>query len=157
VPDTIEAVLLARMDRLGDDAKAVLNAASVLGRDVPLRELEALVLEIPTWRQHLRELQGLEYLHELGDRTHEGYRFKHALTQEVAYSSLPVPECQALHARVVEAIEQQYSAQLEQHTERLAHHAARGGLWSKAVGYLRQAGLRAARRAANHEATVWTR
>ena len=154
VPESIEAVLLARIDRLTDEAKAVLQAASVLGRDIPLPVLEAVIPQIPAWREHLRELQGLEYVHELSHRAHEQYRFKHALTQEVAYSSLLPAQRHTLHAGIVAAVEEQYADRLEDQTERLAHHAVRGRLWGKAVGYLRQAGLRAVRRAANHEATA---
>ena len=64
VPESVEAVLLARIDRLPDEAKGVLQAASVLGRDVPVGLLEAITAEVTTPRERLRELQQLEYLHD---------------------------------------------------------------------------------------------
>ncbi len=154
VPESIEAVLLARIDRLPDDAKGVLQAASVLGRDVPVRLLEAITPEIATPTERLRELQQLEYLHDRSDGAQQLYRFKHALTQEVAYSSLLAEHRRGLHARVVGAIEVQYADRLGEQTEKLAHHAVRGQLWERAAPYLRQAGLKAADRSANHEAVA---
>jgi len=153
VPESIEAVLLARIDRLPDDSKSVLQAASVLGRDVPVRLLEAITPEIAGPVAQLRELQQLEYLHDRSGGTEQVYRFKHALTQEVAYTSLLSEHRRGLHARIVGAIEAQYADRLGEQTERLAHHAVRGQLWSKAVGYLRQAGLKAAG-SANREAVA---
>jgi tetratricopeptide (TPR) repeat protein len=153
VPESIEAVLLARIDRLPDDSKSVLQAASVLGRDVPVRLLEAITPDIPGPVAQLRELQQLEYLHDRSGGTQQLYRFKHALTQEVAYTSLLSEHRRGLHARVVGAIETQYADRLGEQTERLAHHAVRGQLWPKAVDYLRQAGLKAAG-SANREAAA---
>src|SRR5262249_15301925 len=60
-----------------------------------------------------------------------------------------------LHTRIVEAIETLYPDRLSDESERLAHHAVRGELREKAVGYLRQAGLRTAARSAPHDARSW--
>lgn len=151
VPESIEAVLLARIDRLAEECKGVLQAASVIGRDVPVRLLEAITPEIAGCKEHLRELQRLEYLHERSDGSLTHYRFKHALTQEVAYASLLPEHRRALHARTVDVIETQYADRLGEHSEHLARHAVHGELWAKAFRYLRHAGLRAAERAAHHE------
>jgi tetratricopeptide (TPR) repeat protein len=121
---------------------------------VPVRLLEAITPDIATPRERLRELQQLEYLHDRSDGTQQLYRFKHALTQEVAYSSLLAEHRRGLHARVVGAIEVQYADRLGEQTEKLAHHAVRGQLWERAAPYLRQAGLKAADRSANHEAVA---
>ena len=82
------------------------------------------------------------------------YRFKHALTQEVAYSSLLPDQRRALHARIVGAIESQHAERINEYTDRLAHHAVRGQLWRKALGYLRQTGAAATARSAVHEAVA---
>jgi tetratricopeptide (TPR) repeat protein len=152
VPESVEAVLLARIDRLPDESKAVLQAASVVGRDVPVLLLEAIAPEVEAAKERLRELQRLEYLHERRGAAEELYRFKHALTQEVAYSSVLPEHRGALHARIVAAIERQHAERLGEHTETLAYHAVRGQLWDKAVLYLRQTGVKASDRWANHEA-----
>jgi DNA-binding NtrC family response regulator/tetratricopeptide (TPR) repeat protein len=154
VPESVEAVLLARIDRLSDECKAVLQAAAVLGRDVPVRVLEAILPGVATLNERLSELQRLEYLHDRSDGARQLYRFKHALTQEVGYSSLLIDDRRALHARIIEAIETQHADRLTEHTEKLAHHAVRGEVWEKAVHYLRQSGLRALARSAHHEAAA---
>jgi hypothetical protein len=145
------AVLLARVDRLADAPKRVLQTASVLGRDVPVRLLEAVAADRAAMKEHLRELQRLEYLN---DRSGSGelYRFKHALTQEVAYASLLPADRRGLHARIVSAIEAHDAGRLGAQVERLAHHALHGELWQKAAEYFREAGRRATARGASHEA-----
>ena len=152
VPESIEAVLLARIDRLPADTKSVLQAASVLGRDVSVRLLEALVPERASCKDHLRELQRLEYLHDRSGGAHELYRFKHALTQEVAYASMLPDDRRVLHGRAVGAIEAHYADRLAEHTQTLAHHAVAGKVWDKAIDYLHQTGMKAFARSAHHEA-----
>jgi len=154
VPQSIEAVILARIDRLPLESRSILQAASVLGRDVPVPLLEAITPDLGAVKEHLRELGRLEYLHDRSDGAQECYRFKHALTQEVAYADLLPERRQELHARVVSVVEAQHGDRLDEQTERVAHHAIQGHLWPKALAYFRQAGLRATARSANHEAVV---
>ena len=154
VPESIEAVLLARIDRLSDECKAVLQAASVLGRDVAVTLLEGIIPDVAASKEHLSELQRLEYLHDRSDGARQLYRFKHALTQEVAYSSLLPGDRHMLHARAVDAIEAQHAGRLGEHTDKLAHHAVRGEVWDKAVEYLRETGSKAFARSAHHEAAA---
>jgi class 3 adenylate cyclase/tetratricopeptide (TPR) repeat protein len=155
VPATVQAVLAARIDRLPVEAKRLLQAAAVVGKDVPLALLQPLA-EMPEERlhRHLAQLQSAEFLYEISLFPAVEYTFKHALTHEVAYGSLLQDRRRALHARVVEAIERLYGERLVEHVERLAHHALRGEVWPKAVTYLRQAGAKAASRAANREAVL---
>src|SRR5678815_3256448 len=100
-------------------------------------------------------LQAAEFLYETSLFPDLEYTFKHALTHEVAYGSLLHERQRALHARIVEAIETQYSNRLIEQVERLAHHAARGEVWDKAVTYLRQAGTKADARSAFREAASY--
>ena len=153
VPESVEAVLLTRIDRLEAESKGVLQAAAVLGRDVPVPLLEAIVPGVGA-PAHLRELERLEYLHDRSDGAGRQYRFKHALTQEVAYASVLPADRRDLHARAVAALEAQHAGRLDEHTATLAHHAVRGQLWEKAVRYLRQTGVKAAARSASHEAVA---
>jgi hypothetical protein len=80
------------------------------------------------------------------------HTFKHALTHEVTYGSLLQDRRKSLHAQIVVAIERLYGDRLNEHVERLAHHALRGQLWDKAVRYGRQAGTRALDRSALRDA-----
>jgi class 3 adenylate cyclase/tetratricopeptide (TPR) repeat protein len=153
VPGSVHAVLAARIDRLTPEAKQVLQSASVLGKDVPLAVLEAIAdLPEDALRVALGGLQSAELLYEAAFFPEIEYTFKHALTLEVAYGSLLHETRRALHARVVAAIERLYPDRLGEHVERLAHHALRGGLRDRAVGFLRQAGVKAAARSAHREA-----
>ena len=80
------------------------------------------------------------------------YTFKHALTHEVAYSSLLQERRRVLHARIVEALEALAGERAAEQVERLAHHALRGEVWDKALAYCRQAGEKALTRSVHREA-----
>ena len=155
VPATVQAVLAARIDRLAAEEKRLLQAAAVIGKDVPFAVLQAIA-EVPedVLRRGLATLQAGEFLHEARLFPDLEYTFKHALTHEVAYGSLLQDRRRALHARIVEAIERLYPDRLAEHVERLAHHALRGEVWEKAVPYLRQAGVKAMARSAYREAVA---
>jgi class 3 adenylate cyclase/tetratricopeptide (TPR) repeat protein len=154
VPETIQAVLAARIDRLPPEAKHLLHTAAVLGTEVPV-PLLAAIAELPEAELHgnLAHLQAAEFLYEIHLVPKRVYTFKHALTHEVAYGSLLLERRRLLHARVVEALEALAPERAEQ-VERLAHHALRGEVWDKAVTYCQQAGTRAHNRAAFHEAAA---
>jgi tetratricopeptide (TPR) repeat protein len=155
VPATAEAMLAARIDRLPAEHRRLLQVAAVVGKEVPFALLQA-VADLPeaALRRGLEGLQAAEFLYETGLAPDLAYGFKHALTHEVAYRSLPLARRQALHARIVATIEKLYDDRLGEHVERLAHHALHGALADKALHYLRQAGLNAAARAAPQDARV---
>ena len=144
VPTTVQAILATRIDRLAGEEKRLLQAAAVIGKDVPFTVLQAIA-EVPedVLRHCLATLQAGEFLHEARLFPDLEYTFKHALTHEVAYGSLLQDRRRALHARIVEAIESLYPDRLAEHVDRLAHHAVRGERREKAVHYLRQAGIKA--------------
>jgi len=155
VPATVQVVLAARIDRLPPEDKRLLQSASVIGENVPFTLLQAVVeMSEDELHSHLSRLQAVEFLYETGLYPEIEYTFKHALTYQVAYNSLLQERRKALHARIVEAIEQLYPDRLAEQVERLAHHAFRGEEWAKAVAYLRQAGAKAAARWANREAVA---
>ena len=153
IPPTVQAILAARIDRLAPEAKRLLQAAAVIGKDMALPLLLAIA-DAPEEevRAELTRLQAAEFLYETRLFPDLEYTFKHALTHEVAYAGLLHDRQRALHARITEAIERLSTERVAEQAERLAHHALRGELWEKAVAYLRHAGLRAMARAANREA-----
>jgi len=156
VPATVKALLAARIDRLTPEEKAVLQAASVVGTDVPLVVLQAIA-DMPhdQLRRHLAQLQSSEFLYETNLFPELEYTFKHALTHEVAYGSILADRRRTLHARIVEAIERLYADRLSEQIERLAHHALRSEVSPKAVAYLHEAGTKALMRSANTEAVTY--
>ncbi len=155
VPETVHAILAARIDRLPPADKQLLQSAAVVGTEVPLPLLQA-VAETPDedLRRGLAHLQAAEYLYETSLYPEVEYTFKHALTHEVAYASLLLERRRALHARILAAMESRHADRLAEHVERLAHHAVRAEAWDPAVGYLRQAGLKAAGRSAYRQAAA---
>ncbi len=152
VPDTVQAVLAARIDRLGTEDKRLLESASVIGKDVPLPLLE-VVADLPdaALRQGLARLQAAEFLYETALFPELEYTFKHALTQEVAYGSLLQDRRRALHVQILEIMERLYPDRVSEQAERLAHHALRAGAWEPALAYARQAAAKAAARSAIRE------
>jgi predicted ATPase/class 3 adenylate cyclase len=169
VPATVQAVLAARMDRLPAEDKRLLQTAAVVGTAVPLPLLQAIA-DMPEAVLHrsLAHLQTAEFLYETRLFPEPEYTFKHALTHEVAYSSLLLERRRVLHARLVDTIETLAPERTAEVTsevkslpagrqdpdqiERLAHHALRGEVWDKAVTYCRQTGIRAFDHAAFREA-----
>jgi len=156
VPATVEAVVAARIDRLAPEDKAILQTASVIGKDVPFLLLRAIAAQ-PEEALHaaIGRLQAGEFLYEAGIFPDVEYTFKHALTHDVAYGSLLQDTRRTLHRQIVETIERLYPDRLAEHSERLAHHAFRGEQWGKAVTYLRQAGVKAFARSASREAVTY--
>ena len=153
IPATAQAVLAARIDRLPPEDKRLLQAASIIGKDVPFAVLK-FIADVPeeTIHRGLTHLQASEFLHETRLFPDLEYTFKHALTHEVTYASVLLDRRRVLHARIVDAIEALYPEWPSEHVERLAHHAFRGEVWEKAFTYLRQAGAKALTHSAYREA-----
>ncbi len=156
IPATAQAIVAARIDRLSPEDKRLLQAAAVIGKDVPVALLQAIADESEdALRRGLSRLQAAEFLYETRLFPDLEYTFRHTLTYEVAYGSLLQDRRRALHARIVDAIEGLYPDRLPEVIERLAHHAVRGEVWSKAARYLRQAGRKANSRCAFREAVSY--
>jgi predicted ATPase len=127
MPATVQAVLAARIDRLPQEEKRLLQTAAVVGTEVPLSLLRAIA-ELPeaAWHRGLAHLQAAEFLYETRLFPEHAYTFKHALTHEVAYNSLLLERRRVLHARLVEALEALAPERVAEQVDRLAHHAVRG-------------------------------
>ena len=156
VPATVQAVLAARIDRLPDELKRLLQHAAVIGLNAPFALLrEVSDLDAADLRGALARLQTDEFLYETRLFPDLEYTFRHALTHDVAYGSVVIDRRRTLHARIAEAIERVHTGRLTEQVEQLAHHWARAEVWSKAIGYLRQAGDKAVGRSATREAAEW--
>ncbi len=125
VPETVEGLLMARIDRLDDEPRRVLQVGAVLGREFSLSLLR-LVWDGADLDEHLLELKRREFLQEAAARDEPRYAFKHTLIQEVAYESLLSVRRRAVHGAAARALETLYQGRLEQVSDRLAHH------WSRA-------------------------
>ena len=155
VPPTVSAVLATRIDKLPPEDKQVLQAAAVIGKDVPYSLLQAITnLAEADLSRAIERLQAAEFVYEARLVPDPAYTFKHALTHEVAYGSLRRDQQRALHATIVSSLEALYPDRLIEHVDRLAHHAFRGELWREALTYFRQAGARDFARSAYRESAT---
>jgi class 3 adenylate cyclase/tetratricopeptide (TPR) repeat protein len=156
VPPTVQAVLAARIDALPAAEKRLLHEAAVIGHDAPFTLLQAISgLTEDALRGLLDNLQAAEFLYATQLFPDLQYTFKHSLTHDVTYRGVLHERRRDIHSRVVDAIETLYADRLGEQVERLAQHAVRGELQEKAVHYLRQAGGKAAARAALSDARAW--
>jgi len=152
VPDTIQGIIAARMDRLENNLKRTMQVASVIGRDFAFRILQAISEMRAELKSHLLNLQGLEFIYEKRLFPELEYIFKHALTREVAYNSLLLKRRKEIHARIGQAIEELYPDRLAEFYEMLAHHYSKSDSLEKACRYCRLAGEKAEAAYAHSEA-----
>jgi len=152
VPDTIQGIIAARMDRLEDNLKRTMQVASVIGRDFVYRILQTITGMREELKSYLLNLQGLEFIYEKSLFPELEYIFKHALTQEVAYNSLLFKRRKEIHERIGNAIEELYIDRLEEFYEVLAHHYSNSENTDKAYQYLKLSGEKASRNYSNWEA-----
>ena len=126
VPDTIQGIIAARIDRLEENLKRIMQVASVIGREFAFRILQAISDMREDLKSQLLNLQGLEFIYEKSLFPELEYVFKHALTQEVAYNSLLSNRRKEIHEKIGKAIEEIYPASLEEFYEVLAYHFSKG-------------------------------
>src|SRR5262249_14849643 len=139
VPDTIQGIIMARLDHLGEDGERTIQMASVIGRRFLGRPLARVAGVSERLAGALRGVRALEIIYEQGLVPEPAYIFRHAVIQDVAYNSLLMQRRKALHRAVGEAIEELYQDRLEEHFAELAHHFTHGEVWDKALVYCRQA------------------
>ena len=152
VPDTIHDIIMARLDRLGDEGKRTVQLAAVIGRQFLRRLLERIAGLTGELDGLLQELKALEIIYEQGLLAEPAYIFKHAVIQDVAYQSLLVQRRKELHRAVGRAIEELFPERLAEHYPELAHHFVEGEHWDEAFRYSVLAGDRAAHAFASVEA-----
>jgi hypothetical protein len=157
IPSSVRAVLAARIDRLSEDEKQVLQTAAVVGREVPARVLARVAgLSEASVDSTVGRLRRAEFLHEAAILPEVVYAFKHPLTQDVAYQSLLSERRISAHAAVAEALEELYADRPGERAALIAYHRAEAeqpmeaaGWYARAAVHLMNAGER---RRCNHAA-----
>lgn len=152
VPETVQGVLRTRIDRLDGEARDALRVASVIGREFARGVLDDVLEQRGDLSRALERLKGSGLVQQISVVPEPVYRFKHALTEEVAYDSLLEHQRAMLHAAVGRAIETRYAAHLDKHIDRLSHHFSRAEAWGEAVRYAMQSADRAAALSQNTDA-----
>ena len=153
VPATVQAVVAARIDRLPEREKQVLQSAAVIGREFTEPVLEAAAeLRGADLAESLRALMGTELLYEQSLYPVAEYAFNHPLTQEVAYGSQLGKHRARVHASVARTIETLDADKLDERSALLAHHWEQAGealeaaRWhARAAGWVRPSDQEAAR------------
>jgi predicted ATPase len=149
IPNTLQASLMARLDRFPPTTKEVAQIASVIGREFTHGLLLAVAqMEEPVLSRGLDHLVDAELVFRRGAPPVAVYAFKHALVHEAAYESLLRSQRSAMHGRVVEEILAATPTVEEHRPELLGYHCAQAGLIERAAVYYRRAGERSAERAA---------
>ena len=139
IPETVEKVVLTRIDRLSPGAQELVGVAAVLGRQFPVSLLEAVARE-PALDDALRELQAAELVRDAARWPVPFYAFTHTLIQEAAYRGLLKRRRQELHSVAVSAVEDLYADRLDEFAGMAAYHAGAAGDHGKALDYHLRAG-----------------
>ncbi len=144
IPDTLQALLMARIDRLDAETKATLQVASVIGRSFYYRILKAISDSAIALDRQLGSLERVELLAECGRRPELEYMFRHELARDAAYGSMLNRRRREFHQRVGEAIEAMFADRIEEQAHRLAQHFGLAGDQTRAARYYEMAGDTAA-------------
>lgn len=156
LPPAIEGLLVARIDHLPGDVRAVTEAAAVIGRQFNRTVLDEVVEG--DVEPALEALLRAGIIVERGRYPEQAYEFRHGLLHEAVLGTLTDARRSELHLAIARAYEARYPGALEGHLEELAHHYARAHDLRKALEYLERGADRAAGLGANDEAgRLWLR
>jgi class 3 adenylate cyclase/predicted ATPase len=152
IPTSLEASLLARLDRLAP-VMEVAQAGAALGRHFSYAVIRSVSSQPDAaLRGALSQLVDAQIIQQRGTPPDAEYTFNHALLQDVAYGMMMRGKRQTLHAQIVQALESDFPDTAELEPEVVALHCSGADLIDKAVGYWLKAGARAVTRSANREA-----
>jgi len=152
VPDSIEGVITARLDRLEDRSREVLQVAAVVGRRFPYPVLSGVVARHDGLLNRLQQLSDAELILPEEIERDLAYLFRHALTRDVAYEAILYARRRELHRRVARRIEELNPERLDEQLALLARHYLLAEEWEPAFDYHLRAGRQAQARYANREA-----
>jgi class 3 adenylate cyclase/tetratricopeptide (TPR) repeat protein len=152
VPDNLQALLTARIDRLDREIRQTVQLASVIGRTFYFRVLEIIADLQDALNDHLNTLQRVELIMERSRIPEIEYMFRHDLTRDAAYNSILKRKRAKFHLRVGEAIEEIFPERLEEEAHLLAYHYREAKEDEKALNYYTLAGNAARRVSAYTEA-----
>ena len=128
LPSTVQAVIAARIDRLAEDAKEVLEIASIIGREISLLVLDRIAsMEHSVLSEAVQQLRQAELLYDVPPFEQRLLAFRHPLIQEVAYRSLLHERRRELHSKVAQAIETVFKDRADERAALLAYHLEQAG------------------------------
>jgi class 3 adenylate cyclase/tetratricopeptide (TPR) repeat protein len=152
IPETLQASLLARLDRLGADAKEAAQLAAVIGREFGGALLGAVSGKFKDEvDRSLQRLVTSEIVLPTGPPPDDAYAFRHALLQDAAYQSLLLSRRRQYHGEIARALEQRFPEMAEDQPGLVAQHYTAAQQPEQAIPYWLRAGERALARQAFHE------
>ncbi|MBX3348283.1 MAG: AAA family ATPase [Nitrospira sp.] len=152
IPDSLQALLMERIDRLGP-AKEIVQIGSAIGREFSYELLrETVDVTEGELKDALHSLGASGLIFQEGEIPTAKFMFKHALIQDAAYSTLPKKARRVLHARIGKTLESRFEERVKTEPELLGYHYEQAGLNGPAVEYWRLAAHRDVTRSANVEA-----
>jgi len=152
IPNTINDVLMSRIDHLEEKTRDLVKIASVIGRSFFYRILTEVAKTIEDIDSRLSYLKEIQLIREQKRMEEVEYLFKHALAQEAAYESILVQKRKELHLKVAESIENAFKERLHEFYGMLAYHYSKGEDLDKVEEYLIKAGEEALSSSASREA-----
>jgi tetratricopeptide (TPR) repeat protein len=155
IPGNVQALLTARIDRLEEDARSTLQVASVVGRSFYHRVLATVVDRVDDLDDQLLTLRRSQFIQEAARIPELEYLFRHALTQEAAYSTILLRRRRVYHRRVAETLEFLFSEQRDEIAGSLAFHFFHARDFQRALDYYTLAGDVASRLFAPVEAASY--
>ena len=160
LPDTVQKVVLARIDMLDEEEKMTLKVAAAIGRTFQRDLLEAVhpwVTAGSTLQEHLAHLQAKDFTRQEASESKLDFLFKHVITQEVAYETMLYSQRQQLHATIGAVLESRYRKNDNEIIDLLAYHFSRSDDRQKALHYLQRASQKALNGYANEAAISYVK
>ncbi len=152
IPNTLQGVLIARIDRLEESVKRVLQIAAVIGRVFPRYVLAPIVNRPDILDKALEQLEAAELIEVRTQEPQPEYMFKHVLTYETAYNSMLLQQRKIIHKQIADHMSRLYWQLGEQFASHVAEHYIKSEVWSRAFRYLKRAAEAAIQSFANREA-----
>ncbi|MEZ5195593.1 MAG: AAA family ATPase [Bacteroidales bacterium] len=152
IPESIDNVILSRIDRLDDKTKNLLRTASVIGRNFYYKVLEEAAQTIEEMDIKLEYLKDVQLINERKTKDEVEFLFKHALAQQATYESIVEKTKKELHLKIAGSIEKVFAGRIHEFYGMLAHHYSKAGQTGKAEEYLVKAGDESMKSGASSEA-----
>jgi len=152
IPESINNVLLSRIDRLDDKTKNLLRTASVIGRNFYFKVLEEATETIEDIDNKLEYLKDTQLISERKQKDEVEFLFKHALAQQATYDSIVEKSRKDLHLKIAGSIEKVFAGRIHEFYGTLAHHYSKAGQNEKTEEYLIKAGEESMKSGASSEA-----
>jgi class 3 adenylate cyclase len=152
IPESIDKIILSRIERLDEKTKDLLKTASVIGRNFYYKVLEEAAETIGEMDSKLEYLKDVQLLNERKQKDEVEFLFKHALAQQATYDSIMEKTKKDLHLKIAGSIEKVFAGRIHEFYGMLAHHYSKAGQQEKTEEYLIKAGEESMKSGASSEA-----